>query len=69
MSTAVTATESDRLRSVSRTRLLASRPEFGAFIGALVVFLIFAVLSIARGDVGKGFLSIQGAASFLEVSA
>jgi simple sugar transport system permease protein len=69
MSTAVTATETDRLRSVSRTRLLASRPEFGAFIGALVVFLIFAVLSILRGDVGKGFLSIQGAASFLEVSA
>jgi len=68
MSTAVTA-ESDRLRSASRTRLLASRPEFGAFIGALVVFLIFAVLSILRGDVGKGFLSIQGAASFLEVSA
>jgi simple sugar transport system permease protein len=69
MSTAVTATETDRLRSVSRTRLLASRPEFGAFIGAVVVFLIFAVLSILRGDVGKGFLSIQGAASFLEVSA
>ena len=68
MSTAVTA-ESNRLRSASRTRLLASRPEFGAFVGALVVFLIFAVLSILRGDVGKGFLSIQGAASFLEVSA
>ena len=36
MSTAVTATETDRLRSVSRTRLLASRPEFGAFILSLI---------------------------------
>jgi simple sugar transport system permease protein len=69
MSTAITATEGDRLRKVSRARLLAARPEFGAFVGAVIVFLIFAVLSILRGDVGKGFLSVQGAASFLEVSA
>jgi simple sugar transport system permease protein len=69
MSTAITATEGDRLRKVSRARLIAARPEFGAFVGAVIVFLIFSVLSIARGDVGKGFLSVQGAASFLEVSA
>ena len=69
MSSAVAATESNRLRRVSRTRLLLARPEFGAFVGALLVFLIFSFLSILRGDVGKGFLSIQGAASFLEVSA
>ncbi|HLO34696.1 MAG TPA: hypothetical protein VK194_01375, partial [Candidatus Deferrimicrobium sp.] len=69
MSTDHVATESDRLRSVNPIRLLLTRPEFGAIVGAVIVYLIFAVLSVARGDVGKGFLSLQGAAGYLEVAA
>jgi simple sugar transport system permease protein len=69
MSTASATTEAQRLRSVSPVRLLLSRPEFGAVVGAVIVFLIFAILSLLRGDIGKGFLSVAGAASFLEVSA
>ena len=69
MSTISAAGESQRLRTVSPIRLLLSRPEFGAVVGALLVVLIFSVLSIARGDVGKGFLSVQGLASILEVTA
>jgi simple sugar transport system permease protein len=69
MSTDHVATESDRLRSVHPIRLLLTRPEFGAVVGAVIVYLIFAALSVARGDVGKGFLSLQGAAGYLEVAA
>ncbi len=69
MTSASVASEHDRLRAVSPVRLFFSRPEAGAIAGAVIVFLIFGVLSVARGDVGKGFLSIQGAASYLEVSA
>ena len=69
MTTASATGEDQRLRSVSPLRLFLSRPEFGAIVGAIIVFLIFAILSVARGDVGKGFLSIQGAASYLEIAA
>jgi simple sugar transport system permease protein len=69
MTSASVASESDRLRSVSPVRLFFGRPEAGAIAGAVIVFVIFAILSIARGDIGKGFLSIQGAASYLEVGA
>jgi simple sugar transport system permease protein len=69
MSVAPASSEGQRLRRVSPIRLLLTRPEFGAVIGAVIVFLIFAVLSILRGDIGKGFLSVQGVAGFLEVSA
>src|SRR5204863_827670 len=57
------------LRRVSPLRLFFSRPESGAIAGAVIVFLIFGVLSALRGDIGKGFLSIQGAASYLEIAA
>jgi simple sugar transport system permease protein len=69
MTTASATGEDQRLRSVSPLRLFLSRPEFGAIVGAIIVFLIFAILSVARGDVGKGFLSVQGAASYLEIAA
>ncbi len=65
----VPASEGERLRRVSPIRLLLARPEFGAVVGAVIVYLIFAVLSVMRGDVGKGFLSLQGAAGYLEVAA
>jgi simple sugar transport system permease protein len=63
------SSEGERLRRVSPIRLLLARPEFGAVVGAVIVYLIFAVLSVMRGDVGKGFLSLQGAAGYLEVAA
>ncbi|HEY3071641.1 MAG TPA: ABC transporter permease [Candidatus Limnocylindrales bacterium] len=69
MTAATTTAEGERLRRVSPLRLFFSRPESGAIAGAVIVFLIFAVLSALRGDIGKGFLSIQGAASYLEVTA
>ncbi|MFL5756969.1 MAG: ABC transporter permease [Chloroflexota bacterium] len=69
MTSATATAGTQRLRSVSPVRLFLSRPEFGAVVGALMVFLIFAVLSVLRGDVGKGFLSVQGLAGILEVSA
>jgi simple sugar transport system permease protein len=69
MTAATTTAEGERLRRASPLRLFFSRPESGAIAGAVIVFLIFAVLSALRGDVGKGFLSIQGAASYLEVAA
>ena len=65
----VTPTEETRLRRVNPIQLLLTRPEFGAVIGAVLVYLVFAVLSIVRGDVGKGFLSTLGVASYLEVAA
>ena len=69
MTAATTTAEGERLRRVSPLRLFFSRPESGAIAGAVIVFLIFGVLSALRGDIGKGFLSIQGAASYLEVTA
>jgi simple sugar transport system permease protein len=69
MSMVPASSEGERLRRVSPIRLLLARPEFGAVVGAVIVYLIFAVLSVMRGDVGKGFLSLQGAAGYLEVAA
>lgn len=69
MTTSSATAGHERLRPVSPLRMLLSRPELGAVVGAVLVFLIFGFLSVLRGDIGKGFLSIQGAASFLEVSA
>jgi simple sugar transport system permease protein len=53
-----------RLRSESPLRRLASRPEFGAVLGALVVFGIFAVLGSSHG-----FLGPAGVGGFLELGA
>ncbi|MFC1543560.1 ABC transporter permease, partial [Candidatus Neomarinimicrobiota bacterium] len=45
-------------------RKIFNRPEFGALGGALVVWLFFAVVA---GD--RGFLTLRGTATFLEVGA
>lgn len=45
-------------------RKIFNRPEFGAFGGALVVWLFFVVIA---GD--RGFLTLRGTATFLEVGA
>lgn len=66
----VTPAATIRLRRVSPFRLFLTRPEFGAVIGAVLVFLVFAILSVARGTpLGTGFLSLPGLSSYLEVSA
>src|SRR5262249_36201385 len=44
-------------------RKLLSRPELGAFVAAVAIFVLFA--SVA----GQGFLSISGTINYLEVSA
>ncbi len=62
MSTQVHADE--RLLETSLLSRLVARPELGAVAGALVVWIFFAVIA---GD--RGFLSLGGAATYLEVSA
>lgn len=54
----------ERLRGESRLRALLRRPELGALVGAVAVWVFFAV---AAGD--RGFLSPRGTANYLEVSA
>ena len=54
----------DRLQKSSAIRRALLRPEVGATIGALALWLYFAIVA---GD--SGFLSLRGTASYLEVSA
>lgn len=54
----------DRLQKTNAFRRALLRPEVGAIIGALALWLYFAVVA---GD--RGFLSLRGTASYLEVSA
>ena len=54
----------ERVRRVSPLRGLITRPEFGAIVGTTAVFLIFSAIAG-----GSGFLSVLGAANFLEVAA
>lgn len=62
-----TASEAQRLRRVSPLRLFLTRPEFGAIVGAVLVYLVF--WAATGFVVGTGFLSWQGAAAYLEVTA
>jgi simple sugar transport system permease protein len=57
-----------RLRAESPLRRLASRPEFGALMGALLVFLIFSVLGTDFSR-GTGFLTPTGIAGVLQIAA
>lgn len=54
----------ERVREVGLVRRLLGRPELGAAGGAIVVWIFFAIIA---GD--RGFLSLRGMASYLEVSA
>ena len=54
MTAATTTAEGERLRRVSPLRLFFSRPESGAIAGAVIVFLIFGVLSALRGTSARG---------------
>jgi simple sugar transport system permease protein len=58
------ATAPSRLRKESPLRRLFSRPEIGALIGAILVFLIFAILAEKNG-----FLRPIGVAGWLQIAA
>jgi simple sugar transport system permease protein len=54
----------ERVRRVSIVSVLLTRPEIGAVVGAIGVWIIFAVWAG-----GSGFLSVSGTAGYLEVAA
>ncbi len=54
----------ERVRRTGLGRTLLNRPELGAVAGAVLVFILFAVTA---GD--RGFLTIGGTATYLEVAA
>jgi len=54
----------DRLLRSSVVRRTLLRPEMGAIVGAVAIWIYFAIVA---GD--RGFLSARGTASYLEVSA
>ncbi|MBE2269413.1 MAG: ABC transporter permease [Anaerolinea sp.] len=58
------APRDERMMEQHRLRRLLLRPELGAFGGALLVWIFFAVTA---GD--QGFLSLRGTANYLEVAA
>ncbi|HEY8867992.1 MAG TPA: ABC transporter permease [Candidatus Limnocylindrales bacterium] len=60
-----------RLRSEGQLRRLASRPEFGALMGALLVFLVFSILGggVLDGTFPSKFLSSAGIAGWLQIAA
>jgi|SoiMethySBSTD1v2_1073268.scaffolds.fasta_scaffold62117_3 simple sugar transport system permease protein len=64
MTTAAAQPTDERVRRVGIARLLLGRPELGAVIGAILVWIIFAVVA---GD--SGFLTANGTATYLEVAA
>lgn len=64
MGTSARAIQDDRLRGRSRFRRALVSPEFGASIGAIVLWLYFAFVAG-----GRGFLTMRGTASYLEVAA
>ncbi len=54
----------ERVRRESHLRKLLRRPELGALGGAILVWLVFALLAGS-----KGFLTLRGAANYLQVAA
>jgi simple sugar transport system permease protein len=62
--TVAAGTPPSRLRAESPLRRILSRPEAGALLGAIAVFVIFAALGG-----GHGFLSPTGLAGYLELAA
>jgi simple sugar transport system permease protein len=64
MTAAADTAPPSRLRSESPVRRIASRPEFGALLGAIVVYLVFTVLGY-----GGGFLRAAGVAGTLQIAA
>ncbi len=57
----------ERLRRVSLAQRLLARPAAGALVIVVFVWLVFLVLSVARGT--NAFYSIQGTLGYLDVAA
>src|SRR5580765_5520966 len=57
----------DRLRTVSMTQRLLARPAVGALVIVVFVFIVFAVLSEARGS--SAFLSVAGVLNYVGVAS
>ena len=64
MSAATGTAPPSRLRAEGPLRRIASRPEFGALLGAVVVYVVFLVLGGANGFAGP-----SGIAGTLEIAA
>lgn len=64
MVSAQAPTADERVRRVGLARTLLNRPELGAVTGAVLVWILFVILAGNRG-----FLSIAGTATYLEVAA
>ena len=54
----------ERLRKVSKLKVLLNRPELGALGGSILVFIFFGIIA---GD--TGMFSAYGTLNFLDVSA
>jgi simple sugar transport system permease protein len=64
MATAHARTADERVRRVGLGHRLLNRPELGAVTGAILVWILFALLAG-----GSGFLTVAGTATYLEVAA
>lgn len=62
--TTATPVSDERIRQRSLLRRVLARPELGAVAGAVAVWVFFAIVA---GD--RGFLTLRGTATYLEVSA
>jgi simple sugar transport system permease protein len=58
---------SDRLRQVSLTQRILARPAAGALIIVVFVWIVFAAISLARGN--AAFLGLAGTLNYLDVAA
>jgi simple sugar transport system permease protein len=58
---------SDRLRRLSLTQRILARPAAGALIIVVFVWIVFATLSLARGN--AAFLGLAGTLNYLDVAA
>ncbi len=67
MTVDATPSEAQRIRRISPWRTFLTRPEFGSIIGAVFIFTLFWALT--GFTVGKGFMSWQGFAAYIEVTA
>ena len=62
-----TAPGSDRLRRVSLAQRILARPAAGALIIVVFVWVVFAAISLARGN--AAFLGLAGTLNYLDVAA
>jgi simple sugar transport system permease protein len=58
---------SDRLRRLSLTQRVLARPAAGALIIVVFVWIVFAAISLARGN--AAFLGLSGTLNYLDVAA